>query len=130
MGGLRPRLVNFFGRRDVWNDEAESPPHLGRSSNSASVFHRRRLAQAFRRGKGDLLAGDVRVCVQAWWPGVIKPGQVVGEIVYQNDLCITFARLGGAKQYVPTDRVIGGIDQSSLLLSLVTVTRRFETDSL
>lgn len=71
----------------------------------------------FRGGKGDFLEGGVRVCAQAWWPGVIEPGQVVGDIIHQTDLFTTFARLGGATQYVPTDRVIDGIDQTSLLFN-------------
>ncbi len=71
----------------------------------------------FRGGKGDFLEGGVRVCAQAWWPGVIEPGQVVGDIIHETDLFTTFARLGGATQHVPTDRIIDGIDQTSLLLN-------------
>ena len=48
---------------------------------------------------------------------MIEPGQVVGDIIHQTDLFTTFARLGGATQYVPTDRVIDGIDQTSLLFN-------------
>ena len=71
----------------------------------------------FRGGKGDFLEGGVRVAAQAWWPGVIEPGQVVGDIIHQTDLYTTFARLAGATEYIPTDRVIDGIDQTSLLLN-------------
>jgi arylsulfatase len=71
----------------------------------------------FRGGKGDFLEGGVRVPAQAWWPGMIKPGQIVGDIIHVTDLYMTFARLGDATQHVPTDRVIDGIDQSSLLLN-------------
>ena len=38
--------------------------------------------------------GGVRVPAMAWWPGVIEPGQVVGDIVHETDLFTTFARLG------------------------------------
>jgi arylsulfatase len=48
---------------------------------------------------------------------MIKPGQIVGDIIHVTDLYMTFARLGDATQHVPTDRVIDGIDQSSLLLN-------------
>jgi arylsulfatase A-like enzyme len=70
----------------------------------------------FRGGKNDFLEGGVRVPAFAYWPGVIEPGQVVGDIVHVSDLFTTFARLGGAKQRLPTDRVIDGVDQTALLL--------------
>jgi len=71
----------------------------------------------FRGGKGDFLEGGVRVTAQAWWPGVIEPGQIVNDILHETDLFTTFARLAGATQHVPTDRIIDGIDQTSLLLN-------------
>lgn len=77
----------------------------------------------FRGGKGDFLEGGVRVPAQAWWPGTIKPG-LVGDIIHETDLFTTFARLAGATQYIPTDRIIDGIDQTSLLLNGDTFSRR------
>ncbi len=71
----------------------------------------------FRGGKGEFLEGGVRVCAQAWWPGVIKPGQIVNDMVQETDLYTTFARIGGATQYLPTDRIIDGVDQTALLLN-------------
>ncbi|MDW4551722.1 sulfatase-like hydrolase/transferase [Defluviimonas sp. D31] len=70
----------------------------------------------FRGGKGDFLEGGVRVAAQAWWPGVIEPGQIADDIFHVTDLYTTFARLGGALKHIPTDRVIDGIDQTALLL--------------
>jgi arylsulfatase len=78
----------------------------------------------FRGGKGDFTEGGVRVPAFAWWPGVIEPGQLVGDIVHETDLFTTFARLGGATQFIPTDRVIDGVDQTSLLLNGDTHSRR------
>ncbi|MCP4781249.1 MAG: sulfatase-like hydrolase/transferase [Hyphomicrobium sp.] len=78
----------------------------------------------YRGGKGDFLEGGVRVPAFAWWPGVIKPGQVVGDIIHETDLFTTFARLAGATQYIPTDRIIDGIDQTALLLKGDTNSRR------
>jgi len=78
----------------------------------------------FRGGKGDFLEGGVRVPAQAWWPGVIKPGQVVGDIIHEVDLFTTFARLAGALEYIPTDRIIDGIDQTALLMNGDTHSRR------
>lgn len=71
----------------------------------------------FRGGKGDYLEGGVRVSAQAWWPGMIEGGRIAGDIVHVTDLFTTFARLAGALDHIPTDRVIDGVDQTSLLLN-------------
>ncbi|MCH9656309.1 MAG: sulfatase-like hydrolase/transferase [Planctomycetes bacterium] len=78
----------------------------------------------FRGGKGDFTEGGVRVPAQAYWPGTIKPGQIVGDIIHETDLYTTFASLAGAKKYIPTDRVVDGVDQTSLLLNGDTFSRR------
>jgi len=78
----------------------------------------------YRGGKGDFLEGGVRVPAFALWPGMIEKGQYVGDIIHVTDLFTTFARLAGAKQYIPTDRVIDGIDQTALLLNGDTHSRR------
>jgi len=70
----------------------------------------------YRGGKTDHLEGGVRVDAFVRWPGVIEAGSAAGDIVHVSDLYTTFARLGQAKQYIPTDRVIDGIDQTALLL--------------
>ncbi|MHC4942802.1 MAG: sulfatase-like hydrolase/transferase [Planctomycetota bacterium] len=82
------------------------------------------LPMLYRGGKGDFLEGGVRVPAFAWWPGVIEQGQVVGDIIHVTDLYTTFARLGGATKYIPTDRVVDGIDQTALLLNGETHSRR------
>ena len=78
----------------------------------------------FRGGKGDFLEGGVRVPAQAWWPGTVEPEQIVGDIVHETDLFTTFARLGGATEYIPTDRIIDGIDLTYLLMEGDTHSRR------
>jgi arylsulfatase A-like enzyme len=78
----------------------------------------------FRGGKGDFTEGAVRVAAQAWWPGTIKPTQTVGDIIDATDLYTTFARIGGAIQFLPTDRIIDGLDQTALLLNGDTHGRR------
>ena len=78
----------------------------------------------FTGGKGDHTEGGVRVPAFAWWPGTIKAKSLVGDIVHVTDLYTTFARIGEATQYIPTDRVIDGIDQTSLLLNGDTFSRR------
>ena len=49
---------------------------------------------------------------------------MVGDIIHVTDLFTTFARIGGATQYIPTDRIIDGIDQTELLLEGDTHGRR------
>jgi len=82
------------------------------------------LPMLYRGGKGDFFEGGVRVPAFAWWPGVIKQGQVVGDIIHVTDLYTTFARLGGATKYIPTDRVVDGVDQTALLMKGDTYSRR------
>jgi arylsulfatase A-like enzyme len=71
----------------------------------------------FRGGKGDHWEGGIRVPAFAWWPGVIESDQIVGDIVSVHDLFTTFVSIAGGLDKVPTDRVIDGIDQTSLLLN-------------
>jgi arylsulfatase len=71
----------------------------------------------YKGGKGDFTEGGVRVPCLATWPGTIKPGQIVGDILHVSDLFTTFARLGGAMDHIPTDRVIDGVDQTSLFIN-------------
>ncbi|MEE9365383.1 MAG: sulfatase-like hydrolase/transferase, partial [Dehalococcoidales bacterium] len=82
------------------------------------------LPMLYRGGKGDFFEGGVRVPAFAWWPGIIKQGQVVGDIIHVTDLYTTFARLGGATKYIPTDRVVDGVDQTALFLNGDTHSRR------
>ncbi|MHC4335830.1 MAG: sulfatase-like hydrolase/transferase, partial [Planctomycetota bacterium] len=78
----------------------------------------------FRGGKGDTTEGGVRVDAFARWPGMIEADSVVGDIVHVADLFTTIAHLGGAKDKIPTDRIIDGIDQTALLLNGDTHGRR------
>jgi len=48
---------------------------------------------------------------------MIEADAVVGDIINISDLYTTFAALGGATAYIPTDRVIDGINQTALLLN-------------
>jgi arylsulfatase len=78
----------------------------------------------FRGGKNDVTEGGVRVPAFAYWPGVIEPGQVVGDIIHVTDLFNTFARLAGRYDQIPRDRVIDGIDQTAVFLKGDTNGRR------
>jgi arylsulfatase len=55
---------------------------------------------------------------------MIEAGSVAGDIIHVTDLYTTFANLGGAKQHIPTDRVVDGIDQTALFLNGDTKGRR------
>jgi len=70
----------------------------------------------YRGGKTDHLEGGVRVDAFVRWPGAIEPGSAAGDIMHVSDLFSTFARIAGAEQHIPTDRVIDGIDQTALWL--------------
>ena len=70
----------------------------------------------YRGGKTDFTEGGIRVDAYARWPGAIKAGSKAADIVHVSDLFTTFARVAQADKYIPRDRVIDGIDQTSLLL--------------
>ncbi len=81
------------------------------------IFPEEAHQSMFSGGKGSFLEGGVRVPAFAWWPGVIEERSVVGDIIHVSDLFTTFARIGGGTEYIPTDRVIDGVDQTALLLN-------------
>ena len=78
----------------------------------------------FRGGKGDTSEGGVRVDAFVRWPGMIEADSVVGDIIHVTDLFTTIARLGGAMDQIPTDRIIDGLDQTALMLQGETYGRR------
>ncbi|QDG78517.1 sulfatase-like hydrolase/transferase [Labrenzia sp. PHM005] len=67
--------------------------------------------------KGELLEGGIRVPAMAWWPGMIEPGQDPADMLHVTDLYTTAARLGGAMDNIPNDRITDGVDQTSLFLN-------------
>ena len=78
----------------------------------------------FRGGKGSTTEGGVRVDAFVRWPGMIETNSVVGDIVHVTDLFTTLARLGGATDKIPSDRIIDGLDQTALWLQGETHGRR------
>ncbi len=78
----------------------------------------------FRGGKGETTEGGVRVDAYVRWPGMIEADTIVGDIIHVTDLFTTFARLGGATDKIPTDRIIDGVDQTALMLNGDTHGRR------
>ena len=71
---------------------------------------------AFRGGKGDVLEGGVHVPAIAWWPGVIEENQINAETIHVTDFYTTGARIGGALDKIPSDRITDGLEQSSYLM--------------
>lgn len=70
----------------------------------------------YRGGKTDHLEGGVRVNAWVKWKGVIEPATFANDMIHVSDLYTTFARLANATDGIPRDRVIDGLDQSSLML--------------
>jgi arylsulfatase A-like enzyme len=70
----------------------------------------------YRGGKSDFTEGGVRVNAFARWPAAIEADTLVGDMTHVSDLYTTFARVADATQYIPTDRVIDGVDQAALLV--------------
>jgi arylsulfatase len=90
----------------------DAPPGLGMAET------------VFRGGKSDYWEGGIRVAALAWWPGTIQPGTIIGDMFHEVDLYTTFARLAGATDQIPTDRIIDGIDQTAVLVNGDTKGRR------
>jgi arylsulfatase A-like enzyme len=78
----------------------------------------------FKGGKGSTSEGGVRVDAFVRWPGMIEADSVAGDIIHVADLFTTISRLGEATADIPRDRIIDGIDQTSLLLNGDTHSRR------
>ena len=89
----------------------------------------------YRGGKGEHLEGGVRVNAYIRWPGMIEAGSMAEDIVHVSDVYTSMARLAGATDEIPRDRIIDGVDQSGVLLLGETHGRRdyvyiYEQDAL
>lgn len=78
----------------------------------------------YRGHKGETTEGAVRVDAFVRWPAAIKAGSVAGDMIHVSDLYTTIARITGATKHIPRDRVVDGIDQTSLFLNGDTHGRR------
>ena len=70
----------------------------------------------WRGGKGTTWEGGVRVPGIAYWPGMIEPGRASDGLFDLLDLFNTALSMGGARDLLPKDRYIDGIDQTGFLL--------------
>ena len=71
-------------------------------------------AGLLRDGKGSTWEGGMREPTLAWWPGHIPAGSVSQELGSTMDIYTTSIKLAGGT--VPTDRVVDGVDLTSVLL--------------
>ncbi len=78
----------------------------------------------YRGGKAQHLEGGVRVNAFIRWPAAIKAGIRAQDIIHVSDLFTTFARFAGAKENIPRDRLIDGVDQTAMMLLGETKGRR------
>lgn len=102
-GQLENTLIVFTSDN---GPEGEVPPH-GRSP--------------FRGHKGSSWEGGVRVPTFAYWKGMISPRKSDGlfDLADLFNTCISVAGAPGAEvaKYLPKDRYVDGIDQTSFLLA-------------
>jgi len=78
----------------------------------------------YRGYKGETTEGGVRVNAFVRWPEVIEPGSLAGDMIHVSDLYTTIARIAGASDHIPRDRIVDGLDQTSLLINGDTHGRR------
>ncbi len=71
----------------------------------------------FKGSKGATFEGGVRVPGIVYWKGTIQPGRVSDGLFDLADLFTTCISLANAKEKLPKDRYIDGIDQVSFLLA-------------
>ena len=80
--------------------------------------------RVYRGGKAQHLEGGVRVNAYIRWPGGIEPGSYAEDMIHVSDLYTTFARIAGATDNIPRDRIIDGLDQTGIFLLGETHGRR------
>lgn len=78
----------------------------------------------YRGGKAQHLEGGVRVNAFIRWPAAIDAGSSAQDIVHVTDLFTTLARVAGAEENIPRDRLIDGVDQTPIMLLGETHGRR------
>ncbi len=116
------RLDDFVGRLYAHLEKkgiAENTVVMVMADNGPFIHYgpRGMVETLYKGGKGDYTEGGVRVPALMTWPGTIEGGQIVGDMIHVTDLFTTFARIGQATKYIPRDRIIDGVDQTSLFLN-------------
>ena len=80
------------------------------------------LAMMVPRGQTDNMSltpdkGGIRVNAYVRWPNVIPADTFAGDIVHASDWYTTLAVIAQADQYIPRDRVVDGLNQTSILFN-------------
>jgi arylsulfatase A-like enzyme len=70
----------------------------------------------YRGYKGETTEGAIRVNAFVRWPQVIEAGSMAGDMIHVSDLYTTIARIAGATDHIPRDRIVDGVDQTPLLI--------------
>jgi arylsulfatase len=78
----------------------------------------------YRGFKGHSTEGGIRVPAFVRWPAAIKPNTYAGDMIHVSDLYTTMAVIAGAEKHIPRDRIVDGVDQTSLLFEGDTHGRR------
>jgi len=68
----------------------------------------------YRGGKGDLYEGGTRVAALANWPGKIKPGTVIDQMMHVVDWYPTFVNIGGGN--IDKGKPLDGLDMTPTLI--------------
>ena len=92
----------------IMGDNGPMKQFLGKSGFTDMIY---------RGHKGETTEGGVRVDAFIRWPAAIKAGSVAGDMIHVSDLYTTIARITGATNHIPRDRIVDGIDQTALLLN-------------
>ena len=99
----------------VMGDNGPFMQYVDRSGQSDRIY---------RGGKAQHLEGGVRVNAYIRWPAALEAGSRAQDIIHVTDLFTTLARIAGAEENIPRDRLIDGVDQTPLLLLGETHGRR------
>gem|GEM_PF-379429 len=105
-------LVLYTSDNGPWNQPSYRNSRGYKGHPEGSIFWGE--AGPLRDGKGSCYEGGYRLPCIARWPGRVPAGRTSDAIFATIDFMPTFAVLAGFNP--PNDRVIDGIDQSSLLL--------------
>ena len=78
----------------------------------------------YRGFKANSLEGGIRVPAFVRWPAAIEADTYAGDMIHVSDLYTTLAVIAGAEKLIPRDRVVDGVDQTTLFLEGDTKGRR------